>query len=116
MSSLCENWLSQKILLFSLILVEEQLMFQAKSNFWNDFFRAASVANSFKIKYVTPALAGPVVFFVGTYEKFGSTSFFHYIIFFLLMFFMMFVLYCKWSEAPLRLCVIKFSWKSRSLT
>ena len=68
MSSFCENWLSQKILLFSLILVE-QLMFQAKSNFWNDFFRAVSVANSFKIKYVTSALAVPVVVFCRDLRK-----------------------------------------------
>ena len=52
------------------------------------FLCRISIANSLNMKHVPPALAGPLVDIIETYECFGSLSFFKFKVFFRLMFFM----------------------------
>ena len=63
-----------------------------------------SIASSINVEQVPPGSAGPLVdFFIETYEKFGSPSFFSLQLFF--NFFNGFMLYRKCCKAPLRFCV-----------
>ena len=57
-----------------LILVEKQLRLWAKPNFWRHILCRISIPNSFNIKHIPPALAGPLVVFYLDVWKFFSTS------------------------------------------
>ena len=80
---------------FSLLFVDQQLRFWAKSIFEITFSCRISIGKSFNIKHVAPALAGPLVVFYRDNGEILVHLVFSTLFFFRFEFFM-FVLYHKW--------------------